>query len=154
MSVVEAVRQEEPPTEMSADQKRGIIIAVIVLLVLLALIGVSIWFLLQPTTDTARIRDVFIIIMALVSMLTAVTLVILMIQLARLIVLLQNEIKPILDSTNEAVSSLRGTTIFLSDNLVEPVIKLNEYLAGLSTLVGVLGLGKKARRNTTRSERT
>ncbi len=68
-----------------------------------------------------------------------------MIQLARLIVLLQNEIKPILDSTNEAVSNLRGTTIFLSDNLVEPVIKLNEYLAGFSQLVGVLGLGKKAR---------
>lgn len=148
--MVEAVRQEEPPTEISAGQKRGIIIAIIVLLIFLAFIGFSIWFLLQPTTDTARIRDVFIIVMALVSMLTAVTLVILMIQLARLIVLLQNEIKPILDSTNEAVSNLRGTTIFLSDNLVEPVIKMNEYLAGLTTLVGVFGLGKKSRRNTGR----
>jgi hypothetical protein len=151
-SVVEAVRQEEPPASMSEGQRRGLIIAIVGVVVFLAIIGLAVWFLLQPTTDTARIRDVFIIAMALVSMLLVVALVILMIQLARLIVLLQNEIKPILDSTNEAVSNLRGTTIFLSDNLVEPVIKLNEYLAGFSQLVGIMGLGKKARakRNTTR----
>jgi hypothetical protein len=62
----------------------------------------------------------------------------------RLINLLQNEIRPILDSTNETVSTLRGTTAFLSNNLVEPVIKLNEYLAGFSQLLQVMGLGRKS----------
>lgn len=39
------------------------IIAVVVLLV--ALLGVAIYFLLQPATPTDRIRDVFIIVVAL-----------------------------------------------------------------------------------------
>jgi hypothetical protein len=149
-SVADVVRQEEPPSSMSQGSKRGLIIGIIVAIVVLAAIAGSIYWLALPSTNTERIRDIFIIVMALVSMITAVSLVILMIQLARLIILLQTEIKPILDSTNEAVSSLRGTTIFLSDNLVEPVIKLNEYLAGLTTLAGVVGLGKKARGRRTR----
>ena len=32
-----------------------------------------------------------------------------------------------------------GTTLFLSENLVEPVMKLNSYVAGLSRLVETLG---------------
>jgi hypothetical protein len=36
-----------------------------------------------------------------------------------------------LQSTNETVSTLRGTAAFLSNNLVEPVITLNEYLAAI-----------------------
>jgi hypothetical protein len=146
-SVADTVRQEEVPSSMSPEQKRILTIAIIGAVFFLVFTIGTIYWLLQPTTPTERIRDIFIIIMAFVSMLTSITLVLLLIQLARLIILLQNEVKPILDSTNEAVSSLRGTTIFLSDNLVEPVIKLNEYMAGFSQLVGVFGLGKKARRN-------
>jgi membrane protein implicated in regulation of membrane protease activity len=119
---------------------------IIAFVILVALVIVSVIYLLRPATDTAKIRDVFIIFMALQSMLTGITLVILMIQLARLINLLQNEIKPILDSTNETVSNLRGTTTFLSDNLVEPVIKLNEYLAGFSQLLLALGLVRKSKK--------
>lgn len=142
--------QVEEGGGMDAGQKKAAVIAVVIAAAVLALIGLGVWFLLQPTTDTARIRDVFIIFLALQSVLMGVALIVLIIQVARLIVLLQNEIKPILDSTNETVSSLRGTTIFLSDNLVEPVIKMNEYLAGFSQLIAVLGLGKKARRNSSR----
>lgn len=147
--VAQAVEQDDSPS-MSAGQKKGLIIAIVIFLVLLAATAAGIWFLLQPTTDTARIRDVFIIFMALQSLLTGLTLVVLMVQMARLINLLNNEIKPILDSTNVTISSLRGTTVFLSDNLVEPVIKLNEYLAGFSQLISVVGLGRKARRNSSK----
>ena len=45
---------------------------------------------------------------------------------------LQNEIKPILDSTNETISTMRGTVTFLSDNLAEPVVKLNETFAAVN----------------------
>jgi hypothetical protein len=62
------------------------------------------------------------------------------VQLAILINLLQNEIKPILDTTNETISTIRGTANFLSGNLVEPVIKLNEYVAALRKIVGFLRL--------------
>lgn len=143
------LEQGEPlgePGSMTPEQKRAVIGVIIGFIILLVLTIVSVLYLLQPGTDTAKIRDVFIIFMALQSMLTGITLVILMIQLARLINLLQNEIKPILDSTNETVSNLRGTTTFLSDNLVEPVIKLNEYMAGFTQLMQALGLVRKPRK--------
>jgi hypothetical protein len=136
----------QPPDELTAEQKRAIIIVIIVVILLLVLMGLSVVYLLQPTTDTAKVRDVFIIFMALQSMLTGLTLVVLMIQMARLANLLQNEIKPILDSTNETISNLRGTTNFLSANLVEPVIKVNEYVAGLNTLFELLGLTRRTKK--------
>jgi hypothetical protein len=142
----EEVEQLPESTGMTPEQKRAVIGVVIAFIILLVLIIATTVYLLQPTTNTAKIRDVFIIFMALQSILTGMTLVILMIQLARLTNLLQNEIKPILDSTNETMNNLRGTTNFLSDNLVEPVIKLNEYTAGLSQLLQALGLVKKPRK--------
>lgn len=135
--------------QLTAEQKRTIVFVIIAIIVILASIVGSIVFLMnQPTGEVARIRDIVIIFMAIQSLLTGLALVVLLIQLARLINLLQNEVKPILDSTNETVSNLRGTTVFLSDNLVEPVIKLNEYLAGITQLLQVIGLTKKASRKT------
>ena len=142
----EGVEQLPEPTEMTPEQKRAVIFVVIAFIILLVLIIATTIYLLQPTTDTAKIRDVFIIFMALTSILTGLTLVILMVQLARLTNLLQNEIKPILDSTNETLNNLRGTTNFLSDNLVEPVIKLNEYTAGFGQFMQALGLVRKPRK--------
>jgi predicted PurR-regulated permease PerM len=109
--------------------------AIFGVIILLAFIAGAVYYLVQPSTPTERIRDIFIIFMALVSVLVGIALVILTIQIASLINLLQNEIKPILKSTNETANTLKGTTEFLSDHLVGPVIKMNEYLAGLRTLL-------------------
>jgi hypothetical protein len=117
------------------------------LILIATVIVVGIWYLLQPTTDTALYRDIFIIFMAITSIFTSLVLVVLMVQLARLANLLQNEIKPLLDSLNVTISSLRGTTVFLSDNLTEPVIKLNEYMAGLSQFFMAIGLFRKPSKN-------
>jgi amino acid permease len=65
-------------------------------------------------------------------------LVILIVQVATLINMLQHEIKPIIESTNDTVNNLRGTTQFLSNNLVEPVMKMNEYLAGLKKFLDMM----------------
>lgn len=141
---------DNPPDQKSMDaaSTRAIIISIIVVILLIAVIVGAVYYLTRPTTDTAMWRDIFIIFMAIQSLFTGFALIILIIQLARLTNLLQNEIKPILDTTNETVSNLRGTTVFLSDNLVGPVIKLNEYLAGFSQLIQVFGLARKPRRNS------
>ena len=104
-------------------------------LLILSLVIVGLVLLLQPGTDTGRVRDIFIIFMALEFLLIGGVMIILIIQLARLTLLLQNEIKPILESTNETANTLRGTTAFLSEHLVEPVLKLNQYLAGLNKIL-------------------
>lgn len=118
----------------------GVIIGAVVLLVLL---GVAIYFLLQPATPTDKIRDIFIIVVALESLVIGVALIVLVVQLASLINLLQNEVRPILKATNEAVNNLRGTAEFLGDNVVEPVIKLNGYLAGMYRMLELMGIKKK-----------
>jgi predicted PurR-regulated permease PerM len=130
-------------SEREKEMKRtmtGVAIGAVVLLVLL---GVAIYFLLQPGTPTDKIRDVFIIVVALESLVIGVALVVLVVQLASLINLLQNEVRPILKATTETVNNLRGTAEFLGDNVVEPVIKLNGYLAGLYRMLELMGIKKK-----------
>jgi hypothetical protein len=138
---------ESKPAEELRRQRAILIGVIVAAIILIVLIIISIWFLLQPATDTTKIKDVFIIFMALQSLFLGIILVVLIIQLARLINLLQNDIKPILDSTNETVSTLRGTTIFLSENVVEPVIKMNEYFAGIMKALAVLGLLRRSQKN-------
>ena len=134
---------EEPRVKDIRKQRITVTIAVFAIIILLALVIGAVFLLLQPGTPTGKIRDIFIIFMALESLLIGLTLVILLIQLSRLINLLQNEVKPILDSTNETANTLRGTVTFLSDNLVEPIVKLNEYLATLNQLRDILSFTRR-----------
>jgi hypothetical protein len=130
--------------EQEARQRRMVIVGVIVgVILLLAFIAFIAFLLTRNVVQAAHIRDIFIIFMAAESIIIGVALVILIIQMAVLINLLQNEIKPILDSTNQTVNNLRGTTTFLSDNLVGPVIKLNEYMAGFAQFFTTIGLFRK-----------
>lgn len=118
----------------------GLVVGVILLL---ALLITAVIYLALPDTNTERIRDIMIIIMALEFMFLGIALMVLIVQLATLINLLQNEIIPIVESTNETANTLRGTTEFLSENLTEPVIKLNQYFAGFTRLIELIGLTRK-----------
>ncbi len=139
----------EPPVEQPASKtvqnKAALVGLGIAALIVLGLLVTGAVLLLQEdqAARTAQVRDVFIIFMALESLVIGVALVILTIQLSILINLLQHEIKPILNSTNETVNTLRGTVKFLSDNLAEPVIKLNEYIAAFKRLSDFLKPGRK-----------
>ena len=136
---------EEEAAHKAALRKQRWILAGIITgaVVLVAIIILAVIFLAKSPAAAANIRDIFIIFMALESLLIGAALVVLIIQIASLINLLQNEVKPILQSTSETVNTLRGTTEFLSENLVEPVIKLNSYLAGLRKFFDMFGLNRK-----------
>lgn len=110
---------------------------------LLGLLAFAVYALLQPATPTDRIRDVFIIVVALETLVVGVALIVLLIQLASLINLVQNELEPILESTRETINSLRGTTEFLGESVVEPVIKVNSYLASVRRVLELMGIGRK-----------
>lgn len=137
-SLPPSITVEDKSQTLESDQSRWTKIGLVAGAVLVAalLIG-GLIFLLQPGTDTGRVRDIFIIFMALEFLIIGLALIILIIQLARLINLLQHEIKPILDSTSDAAHTLRGTTEFISDHLVEPIMRLNQYLAGLSKFFNI-----------------
>lgn len=131
------------PTETEQPQRNIVIPLVIVVIILLVGLIAAIIYLFQPATPTDKIRDIFIIVVALESLVIGVALIVMIVQLASLINLLQNEVKPILHATNETVNTLRGTAEFLGENVVEPVIKLNGYMAGLSRMLELMGIRKK-----------
>lgn len=118
------------------NNRKYLIIGIIAAILVVAAIVIATIFLVKPENSamTEQIRDIFIIFMALTSLILGVALIVLIIQLAILINLLQNEIRPIINSTNETVNTLKGTTQFLSNNLTEPIIKLNQYLAMLKSI--------------------
>lgn len=120
-----------PKSEVATEKKSntGMIIGVVVLL--LVIIGLVIFLFAQDVTTTAKIRDVFLIFLALQTFVIGVVLIILVIQIAMLINLVRNEVKPVIDSTQQAANTLRGTATFLSENLASPVIKTNTFLAAI-----------------------
>lgn len=136
---------EELAAIREAERKQKTLVTTVIagIVVFLVLLIAAIYALMQPGTPTDKIRDIFIIIVALESLVIGVALVVLVVQLASLINLLQNEVRPILHATNETVNTLRGTAEFLGENVVEPVIKLNGYLAGLTRMLELMGIKKK-----------
>ncbi|MDD2923196.1 MAG: hypothetical protein PHQ36_12995 [Anaerolineales bacterium] len=125
-------------------QKKKMMIGVIAgIVIFLALLVAAIYALMQPGTPTDKIRDVFIIVVALETLVIGVALVVLIVQLASLINLLQNEVRPILAATSETVNTLRGTVEFLGEEVLEPVVKLNSYLAGLKRMLELMGVKPK-----------
>ncbi len=136
---------EEEASQKAAQRKQTWIIIGIVagLIILLGLAGWAIYALSQHPDVASNVRDIFIIAMAFMSLILGVALVILIIQLASLINLLNNEVRPILQSASETINTLKGTTEFLSENLVEPVIKLNSYAAGLRKILDMFNLFRK-----------
>jgi hypothetical protein len=122
-------------------RSRTVIVAVVAAaVVLVGVLGLAIYALLQPNTPTERIRDIFVIVVALETLIIGVALIVLLLQLASLINLLQNEVRPILQSARETVNSVRGTTDFLGETVVEPVIKLNSYVASVRRVLELIGI--------------
>jgi hypothetical protein len=127
--------EDSPVVEETSPSPSRLWIVILIAAIIVGLIVTAIFFLSKADiSTTSRIRDIFIIFMAFESIIIGVALVVLVVQVSTLINLLQNEVKPILKSTKETVDTLKGTTEFLSSNLVEPVIKLNGYLAGMKQL--------------------
>jgi hypothetical protein len=136
----EILAEEEKQPESKSKLWWIILIAV----VLVGLIVTGIVFLTRAGADaTSQVRDIFIIFLALESFVIGVVLVILVVQITTLVNLVQNEIKPILKSTTDTINTLKGTTQFLSQNLVDPVIKVNSYTAGIRRLLDLINIFKK-----------
>ena len=133
--------------EPSADELRkrrlilyGSIAGLVVLLILLAL---AVYWAVQPQNQdiTRGMRDVAIIFLAFLSIVIGAMLVALLYQVTMLTLLLRDEVKPLLESINETMNTVRGTAVFMSNNVVEPTIKVASTLSGvwrsLETLAGI-----------------
>ncbi|NLA79777.1 MAG: hypothetical protein GX853_03390 [Chloroflexi bacterium] len=124
---------EETPKEKEGGKGGKLAIALITLLFVIIIAG-SIFLAFQSPQSVGAVRDIFIILMALMLVVIGTAMVILILQVSNLINILKNDIKPMLESGSDTINTLKGTVRFLSDNLTEPVIKLNESLASLKRI--------------------
>lgn len=132
-----------PPASVPADagqgvSRRNLILAAVAGLIVLALVVWAARAMFTNPVATQTIRDIFIVFLGVMALVIGVALVALIAQLAILTNVLRHEIRPILISTQQtahqiqdAAHTIRGTTTFLSDNLVSPVIKAQGVAAGV-----------------------
>ena len=86
----------------------------------------------------AFVRDLAIILLAVESLVIGVVLIILVWEIRNLAKLLREEIKPILDSADETARTVRGTTVFVSDTFVNPMVRASSFAAGVVQALRIL----------------
>ena len=91
------------------------------------------------------IRDIAIIVLAFESLVIGVLLILLIIQMRGLAKMLQEEVQPILESARETATTVRGTTVFVSDTFVKPLIRAAGYASAANRVMSVLALRKRRR---------
>lgn len=137
-STTEVQTINNPPSQ---SKIRPLYVGLAVLGVLL-LTGLFIWAVIWMAQNWApeieAIRDIFIIFLALSTCLFGVAILLLLVMVVRLVNMLEFEIKPILEKTNETVGMVRGTTVFVSENVVKPVTTASMYAAGIRQAVKTL----------------
>ena len=112
---------------MSRGQQIGIGIGLVVVLVG----GCAFLYWLSTLGALHVLRDLLIIFLAFESILVFVLLAWLILQVQSLVEYVNTEVKPILGSVQESVTTVQTTTSFLQESVVQPVIKFPSATAGL-----------------------
>jgi len=130
-----------PSAEEVRRQRLLIAAAIAIPIVLLIVLAIGTALAVNYPSQTSSVRDVAIIFLAFLSIGVGVMLVLLIYQVTKLTLLLRDEIKPLLESVNETMNTVRGTTVFMSENVVQPSIRVASTLSGvwraLETLAGI-----------------
>lgn len=136
----------EPNVTQEASASReplipiGYVIAgvVVTLIVSVLFIALLVYLAINYADIILVVRDIFIIALGLMSCLSGIVLILLLIAVTRLINMLEFELKPILMKTNETLGTIRGTTVFMSQNVVRPMTTASSYMAGIRRGVNTL----------------
>ncbi|MDQ3656511.1 MAG: hypothetical protein M3457_15730 [Chloroflexota bacterium] len=107
---------------MGAIKSKGVLAGVAALLVFV-LIGVGL-YLLGGDDQSAleRIRDIAVIFVVLTSALAVIFLAGITVALILLFMQLKDKAMPILDETTGTISRIRGTTNFITEEAVKPLV--------------------------------
>jgi hypothetical protein len=115
----------------------GILAAVIIILIFG---GIGAWLFYNPAA-AAVTRDIFIIFLGLGAFLIILLLIALVVitvylvlKINDLVRLLDREIKPLLSQVQETTRTVKGTTTFISDQAVKPVIATASTIAAAQAI--------------------
>jgi hypothetical protein len=133
--------------ERAAKRTQMVVIGVAV--AFLVILVAAVVLMAKFPAATVVVRDIAIVFVAVVTFLIGLALIVLLFQLQVLIQVLRDEIQPLLRSVNDTASTLRGTTEFVSHNMVTPIIKASGVLAGVRRVIAdAVGVVKATRPRT------
>ncbi|MCC6603295.1 MAG: hypothetical protein IT327_08800 [Anaerolineae bacterium] len=129
------------PEQKKLISVKPIYITLGVILALALLVGFVwgiVWLARTQAATVEAVRDILLIALALESCLFGIVLLLMLLMIVRLVNMLEFEIKPILEKTNETMGTVRGTTAFVSQNVVKPVTEARVQMAGLRRAIKTL----------------
>lgn len=88
-------------------------------------------------------RDIAIIVLALESIVIGVALIVLAFQIYRLVKLIEQEVKPILESAQRTTQTVEGTASVIGESVVTPVAKAIGFTAAVREVIKVLAGRRK-----------
>jgi hypothetical protein len=91
----------------------------------------------------ANIRDISIIFLAFESIIVLVLLSVLIVQVRNLVILLNEEIRPMLEASQETADTVRNTTTFVGKYVAQPFVNVVSFGAGLRQAAKTLANGGK-----------
>jgi hypothetical protein len=113
----------EAKTPMDPRAKKMILIVFIAFMVIVALLVVAGVFLYSRPQATTFLRDIAVIVLAFETLLVIFFLGVMTVLLIYVILTLEREIKPAINATSETIYTVRGTTTFVSDAVVSPIMR-------------------------------
>jgi hypothetical protein len=137
--------QDNPRPGLSTGAKIGIGVGIVVVIVVLLLV---LGFMLNHPVTASTLRDIAIIVLAFQSQVVLILMAILIYQLVVLIRLLRDDVRPMLDSTQETLNTVRGTVTFVSERVTKPAIQASSYINGIGRSIGVALALRPRRRGT------
>lgn len=146
--MTQAPLSTKPLVSKRTRRSTAIISAIVTLVVIAVLVGIGYvmyksydWAAAGSTPGTVRVRDIAIVIMALETLLVMLLVLIIVVLVVVVIVLIYDRVIPVLEQLNRAINSVadamhtaRGTTAFVSEKLVNPVIEVSSYAAGVARI--------------------
>jgi len=136
----------EARTPMDPRAKKMIVIVSIAVVVIVALLVVAGFFLYSRPQATTFLRDIAVIVLVFETLMVIFFLGVMTVLLIYVILTLEREIKPVLDATSETVYTVRGTTTFVSDAVVSPIMKAASIVGAVrGAAQAIAGLRPKGR---------
>lgn len=140
------VKSPEARTPMDPRAKKMIVIVSIAVVVIVALLVAAGFFLYSRPQTTTFLRDIAVIILAFETLVVIFFLGVMTVLLIYVILTLEREIKPALKATSETIYTVRGTTTFVSDTVVAPIMSVAGIVGAVKGAAqAIAGLRPKGR---------
>ncbi len=144
----------ETPQDIAKSTRRAQFIYIAIAVVVLGTLIAAIVLMAMNKEVATTIRDIAIVLVAAETFLIGLAAIMLVFQIQMLIQVLRDEIQPLIQSVNDTASTVRGTTEFVSQNMVSPIIKVAGFAAGVQRVTSdVLSIASSFRPRSKSSRR-